>query len=103
MHSAQTGAAVAPAVSPISRLSSNPIQITVTRFEVNPANQPSREAPVFPAAGNVNPRALTLAPVPLFKTSFIQLRPRHAPRGSSTPSVPEAGLSLPARLDLPQR
>jgi len=37
-------------------LSSKPIQMTQTRFEVNPANQPSREVPVLPAAGSVNPR-----------------------------------------------
>src|SRR4029077_6598902 len=73
MNSAQIGAAVAPPASPRSRLSSNPIQITVTRFEVYPANQPSRDVPVFPAAGNENPRARTVAPVPLFKTSINKL------------------------------
>src|ERR1700722_16625962 len=50
MNSAQTGAAEALPERPRSRLSSNPIQTTQSRFEVKPANQPSREVPVFPAA-----------------------------------------------------
>src|SRR6266436_2562235 len=58
MKSAQIGAATAPPGSPRSRLSSKPIQITQSRFEVKPANHPSREVPVLPAAaGSVNARA----------------------------------------------
>src|SRR5882762_4353285 len=57
MKSAQMGAATTPPVNPMSRLSSKPIQITQRRLEVNPANHPSREVPVLPAAGSVNPRA----------------------------------------------
>src|ERR1700684_2586137 len=55
MQSPQIGAAAMVPESPRSRLSSNPTQITHTRFDVNPANQPSREVPVFPAAGGVKP------------------------------------------------
>src|SRR5207244_9125867 len=68
MKSAQIGASAAPPVIPRSRLSSKPIQITHSRLEVKPANQPSREVPVFPAAGRVNPCARTAAPVPRFST-----------------------------------
>src|SRR5713226_5791576 len=82
MKSAQIGAAVDPPARPRSRLSSKPIQITQTRLLVNPANQPSREVPVFPAAGKVNPLARTCAPVPLFKTSFRMLSTRYVTRGS---------------------
>src|SRR2546429_1514371 len=70
MKSAQIGASAAPPVIPRSRLSSKPIQITHSRLEVKPANQPSREVPVFPAAGRVNPCARTAAPVPRFSTSL---------------------------------
>src|ERR1051326_6993617 len=84
MNSAQIGATATPPVNPKSRLSSKPTKITVTRLEVLPANQPSREVPVFPAAGNANPLARTVAPVPLFKTSFNRLVTKNATRGSST-------------------
>src|ERR1700731_4835440 len=84
MKSAQMGAATVPPERPRSWLSSKPIQITKTRLLVNPENQPSREVPVFPAAGNVKPLARTAAPVPLFKTSFIKLSTRYATRGSRT-------------------
>ena len=82
MKSAQIGAAKTPPVSPTSRLSSKPIQITHRRLEVNPANHPSRDVPVFPAAGRVKPRARTPAAVPRFMTSFSKLSTRNATRGS---------------------
>src|SRR5215472_1795818 len=43
--------------SPSSELSSNPTQTTHNRFGVYPANQPSRDVPVLPAAVAVNPIA----------------------------------------------
>ena len=43
-----------------------------TRLLVKPANQPSRDVPVFPAAGSVKPRARTPAAVPLFMHVFHQ-------------------------------
>ena len=51
-----------------SRSSSYPTQATASRLEVKPANQPSCEVPVLPAAGNVNPRDRAPAPVPLLMT-----------------------------------
>ena len=64
MKSAQIGATATPPVRPKSWLSSKPTQITQTRSVVNPENQPSREVPVFPAAGKVKPFCRTAAPVP---------------------------------------
>src|ERR1700752_2432340 len=87
MKSAQIGAAVWLPERPRSRLSSNPIQITQRRFDVNPANQPSGEVPVFPAAGAVNPSERTEAPVPRLSTSSIKLVVRYATRGSRTGRV----------------
>src|SRR5207253_9311236 len=46
-----------------SRLSSKPIHTTHRSSLVNPANQPSRDVPVLPAAGRVNPFDRTPAPV----------------------------------------
>src|SRR5439155_4069709 len=69
MNSAQIGAAAAAPDNPSSRLSSKPTQTAQTRFDVNPANQPSWEVPVLPAAGAVNPCARTPAPVPRLMTS----------------------------------
>ena len=46
-------------------------QTTQTSSGVYPANQPSREVPVFPATFAFKPRALTLAAVPRLTTSFI--------------------------------
>src|SRR5205807_3386611 len=66
-----------------SRLSSKPTHTTHSRSEVNPANHPSRDVPVLPAAGTVNPRARTPAAVPLRITSCSMFTIRHAPRGSS--------------------
>ena len=87
MKSAQMGAAVTPPARPKSRLSSNPIQITQTRLEVKPANQPSREVPVLPAAGSEKPRARTPAAVPRLSTSLSKLVTRKVTRGSSTALV----------------
>ena len=84
MKSAQIGASAMPPVRPRSRLSSKPTQMTQTRLLVKPANQPSREVPVFPAAGSVKPRARTPAAVPWFMTSFIRLVTRKVTRGSRT-------------------
>src|ERR1700733_16102363 len=64
MKSPQIGAAAMVPESPRSRLSSKPTQITHTRFDVNPANKPSHDVHVFPAAGGVKPIARTDAPVP---------------------------------------
>src|SRR4030095_9190831 len=100
MNSAQIGAAVCPPANPRSRLSSKPIQITVTRFDVKPENQPSREVPVFPAAGKLNPRARTVAPVPLFNTSFNRLVTKYATRGSSTLCVSGVVFSSIVPLEL---
>src|SRR5260370_16579738 len=93
MKSAQIGAATAPPVIPRSRLSSNPIQITQSRLEVKPANQPSREVPVFPAAGKVKPRARTPAPVPWLSTSFSTLVYRYTTRQQCTTCL--CGLIFP--------
>src|ERR1700722_10693926 len=64
MNSPQMGAAASPPAIPRSRLSSKPTQTMQSRLDVYPANQPSREVPVFPAAGALNPLARTVAPVP---------------------------------------
>ena len=47
MNSPQMGPAVLPPVSPRLRLSSKPTQTTQSKFDVYPANQPSRDVPVF--------------------------------------------------------
>ena len=58
MKSAQIGSAECAPSRFSSRLSSNPTQTTQSRLLVNPANQPSCEVPVFPAAGRLKPRAM---------------------------------------------
>src|SRR5271156_3382590 len=93
MNSAQTGAADALPERPRSRLSSNPTQTTQSRFEVNPANQPSREVPVLPAAVGVKPKERTVTPVPRLMTSSMMLVVRKATRGSSTARVRGAAVS----------
>src|ERR1700677_1898315 len=103
MNSAQIGAAEALPERPRSRLSSNPTHTTQSRFDVKPANQPSRDVPVFPAAIGVNPIERTVTPVPRLITSFMMLVVRYATRGSSTTrlrgavvssSVPSAAITL---------
>src|SRR5580704_13395106 len=98
MNSAQTGAADALPDNSRSRLSSNPIQTTHSRFEVNPTKQPSREVPVFPAAGAENPIERTVTPVPRLITSSMRLVTRYATRESSTPRVrgPADSSTLPS-------
>ena len=76
IKSAQIGATATPPVRPKSWLSSKPTQITQTRSVVKPENQPSRDVPVFPAAGRVNPFCRTAAPVPLLSTSCSTLSTR---------------------------
>src|SRR5579863_4434630 len=73
INSVQMGAAEDPPANPKSRLSSNPTHTTHNKFEVYPANHPSFDVPVFPAAGVVNPIARTEAPVPRLITSSITL------------------------------
>ena len=51
---------------------------------MKPANQPSRDVPVLPAATGVKPIERTVTPVPLLITSSIRLVVRYATRGSST-------------------
>ncbi len=65
MNSVQMGSADAAPSSFSSRLSSNPTQTTHSNREVNPANHPSCEVPVLPAAGTLKPRARAPAAVPL--------------------------------------
>src|ERR1019366_5773626 len=84
MNSVQIGAADEPPADPKSRLSSNPTHTTHNKFEVYPANQPSFDVPVFPAAGALNPMARTDTPVPRLITSSITFVTRYATRGSST-------------------
>src|SRR5580658_1927786 len=93
MNSAQMGAADALPERPRSRLSSKPTHTTQSRFEVNPANQPSREVPVLPAASAVKPMERTLTPVPRLMTSSMMLVVRKATRGSSTARVRGAAVS----------
>ena len=83
MKSAQTGAVRSAARYSEIAIVVKPDPNYVSKFEVYPANQPSREVPVFPAAGSVKPRARTPAPVPLFRTSLRRLVTRKATRGSS--------------------
>src|SRR5258705_6314797 len=83
MKSAQIGAATAPPGSPRSRLSSKPIQITQRRLEVNPENQPSREVPVFPAAGWADPPARAPPPAALVWEDFYKLSTSKAGRGAT--------------------
>src|SRR6266446_3923582 len=57
MTSVQIGSADLAPSSLRSRPSSKPTQTTHSKFEVKPANQPSRDVPVLPAAGRSKPRA----------------------------------------------
>ena len=76
MNSVQMGSAeCAPSISS-SRLSSKPTQTMQSRSEVKPANQPSCEVPVLPAAGTVKPRERTPAAVPVRMTSSSMLTTR---------------------------
>src|SRR5437870_8983894 len=72
MNSVQIGRADLAPSSFSSLLSSKPTQTTHKSWEVNPANQPSREVPVLPAAGALKPRPRTPAAVPLLITSCIR-------------------------------
>src|SRR5262245_49406685 len=56
MNSVQIGRAERAPSRLRSRLSSYPTQAMTRKSFVYPANQPSRDVPVLPAAGNVNPR-----------------------------------------------
>jgi hypothetical protein len=73
MNSAQMGSADFAPSRFYSRLSSNPTHTTHSNSLVKPANHPSCEVPVFPAAGKVNPCDRMPAPVPLRNTSCIRL------------------------------
>src|SRR5213593_966123 len=84
MKSAQIGSADAAPVKPNCEPSSKPTQTTQTRFGVYPANQPSREVPVFPATLNLNPRARIGAAVPRFTTSFMNEVITYATSGRRT-------------------
>src|SRR2546422_6122789 len=77
MNSVQIGSADLAPSSLRSRPSSKPTQTTHSKFEVKPANQPSRDVPVLPAAGREKPRARAPAAVPLRSeehTSELQSR-----------------------------
>src|SRR5258708_6266773 len=74
MNSAQIGNADLAPSKLSSRLSSNPTHTTHRSSVVKPANQPSRDVPVLPAAGRANPRDRTATPVPLRSTSFAPER-----------------------------
>src|SRR6185369_170874 len=64
--------------------SSKPTHTAQTRFGVYPANQPSRDVPVFPAKTDFKPRARTFAAVPRFTTSFMNDVITYATSGRST-------------------
>src|ERR1700683_366175 len=98
MNSGQMGAADALPERPRSRLSSNPTQTTQSKFEVNPANQPSRDVPVLPAASAVKPMERTVTPVPRLITSSIKLVTRKASGETRTPRVrgPADSSTLPS-------
>src|SRR5690349_5717785 len=83
MNSVQIGSADLAPSRGSSVLSSKPTHTMARRFEVNPANQPSWEVPVFPAAGALKPRDRTPAAVPLRITSCMRLTIRYATLGSS--------------------
>src|ERR1700691_200482 len=83
INSVQIGRALRAPSNLESRLSSKPTPTHPMSLEVNPANQPSRDVPVFPAAGRLNPRLRTSAPVPELSTSSIIFSTRYATRGSS--------------------
>src|ERR1051325_3025227 len=77
IKSAQMGSAESAPVKPNCELSSKPTQTTQTMFGVKPANQPSREVPVFPATPTLpgtffKPHELNFAAVPRLTTSFIK-------------------------------
>ena len=65
MNSVQIGNAERAPSNLYSPLSSKPTQTTHSSSLVKPANHPSWEVPVLPAAGSVKPRVRTPAPVPL--------------------------------------
>ncbi len=73
MNEAQIGSADFAPSRPSSELSSKPTHTTQTMFGVYPANQPSRDVPVFPAAVPVNPIARAREAVPLLSTSCMML------------------------------
>jgi hypothetical protein len=79
MNSVQMGKADLAPSKFNCRSSSNPTQTTHSNWEVKPANHPSCEVPVLPAAGTRNPRARTPAPVPLRRTSSSRSRPLAVP------------------------
>src|SRR5207247_9980670 len=72
MNSVQMGNADRAPSRLRSRLSSYPTQAMARRSFVYPANHPSREVPVLPAAGNVKPRPRTPMPVPELITPCIR-------------------------------
>ena len=72
--SIQIGSAALEPSKSRSLLSSIPIHTTQSSSEVKPANQPSRDVPVLPAAGTLKPAAARApAAVPLRITSCIML------------------------------
>src|SRR5262249_13870298 len=94
------GAAEEDPESPSSRLSSKPTQTTQSKLLVKPANQPSCDVPVLPAAGAVKPRARTPAPCRRLPTSETPLATGWPTRGSSAGRVGGWELSNPFPLAL---